>query len=477
MKSRVDWNSSRFWCRLGLAASVLAYLILGLQWIHTDRLPRDGDEEGHVGAAELVMQAARENPVDGLGLAVAGDLGHYPPLYPGVVGLYWAATGAGDPGRLAVRGLNLLWPLLAAWSIWAVLRRSGPVGASVGAALFLWAPGVVGMSRYFMPEGMLIAAVAGVLWGLCWLREERRAWAPVVVGLLVGATLLIKQTGALYLVGPLVFGLPRDRRGLWVLLVAAFVVAPWYVPHLGAQLDYGSSSVVGDPAVSMWRHLGFYPAALVLGLLGPAFALMLLPDRKGEPTPRSFERVLAWVALGSGLILLFFIPKKYPRLLLPLLPAVFLLVGQHWQGIKQRGIWVTLAAFAIGWTAGLSAGAFTLPRSVQVIDGRCPQQWIRGAVSDDWGLGRVIEAARSAPAGGVFVQDPPEIPCTLQTTFAWDHHLGPALRRAGEDRPVAADANTAALWVQWGSAQAAPAKDSVFVPTLGRWFQIHIAAP
>ena len=138
MKSRAEWNNPSVWCRLALLASVAFYLGVGLHWLNADSLPRDGDEEGHVGAAELVMQSARESPVEGIRLAVAGDLGHYPPLYPGVVGLHWAVMGAGDPGRLVVRGVNLIWPLLAAWAIWGWLWSNRWNAAMHAGRLWLW---------------------------------------------------------------------------------------------------------------------------------------------------------------------------------------------------------------------------------------------------------------------------------------------------------------------------------------------------
>ncbi len=476
MMSRFASSQNHTLRRSAVALSVLLYLLVGLHWISSDNIPRDGDEEGHVGAAELVMHTALANPLEGVGMAVAGELGHYPPLYPGLIGFHWALMGGGDPGRLIVRSINLLWPLLAACFIWFTLRRSSPTGAAIGTALFLWSPGVVGMSRHFMPEGLLLASVAGVLWGLTWLRRTDRAWAPSLLGALVAVALLIKQTSVLYLLGPLVFGLPRDRRAAVVLVTAAILIAPWYFPHLGDQAAYGAASVSGDPGVPLWRHVGFYPASLVLGVLGPGFAFMLLPDRKSDPVSPSFERTLAWVAFASGLLLLCFVPKKYPRLLLPLLPAVFLLIGLHFQSVKQKGVWVCLAAIGVGWTGGLSAGAFTLPRAVEVIDGRCPQRWIRAPIADDWGFERVVEASRQAPPGGVFVEGAPEIPCTLQTTFPWDYHLGPALRRAGQDRTVAASSDSAAISIVWGAPSASPSEHSVFVPTLGRWFEIHLRA-
>jgi hypothetical protein len=55
-------------------------------------------------------------------------------------------------------------------------------------------------------------------------------------------------------------------------------------------------------------------------------------------------------------------------------------------------------------------------------------------------MAAVLDAAMVAPPGPVVVLSPPPIPCEVQTTFDWDAHLAPALRRAGMDRLVLKDA-------------------------------------
>ncbi len=81
------------------AALLLLWLALSLAWLRADHLVRDGDEEGHVGAAELFLQQLDEGRMGAFATdALWGDLGEYPPLYPAVVGGWWFLMGGGQPG-------------------------------------------------------------------------------------------------------------------------------------------------------------------------------------------------------------------------------------------------------------------------------------------------------------------------------------------------------------------------------------------
>jgi len=435
--------------RFLLLLAILVHLGVGVAWIRQDRVVRDGDEEGHVGAAELIAARWLEGDASGaLGLTFAGDLGEYPPLYAGVVGAWWAAWGGGDPGRPPVRGLNLLWPVLA--MLW-VVRLSRPFGpwAAVGAAVaVLTLPEVSGLGWHFMPEGALVAAVTGAVWALQRAVERPSGRRIVLAGLLVGAALLVKQTAVLYLLPVLGWVALRRARVLWSLPVALVVVLPWLVPHLAAQVGYGAASVAGPSGISVGRHLGFYPLAL-LWAAGPFLSLAVVagiaffPWNRGDAVQRE-RTLLALLWIVGTIALLVIVPRKYPRLLAPALPAVGVLVAAALAcpGLARGGA----VAGLLGGVAWWGWGAFhplPVPISALTLDARCAQRWFRPPIDDDLALNAVISAVRSAPGGPVVVLDPPAIPCGVQTTFDWDAHLGPALRRNGVDRVVVRDGDPA----------------------------------
>jgi hypothetical protein len=141
-------------------------------------------------------------------------------------------------------------------------------------------------------------------------------------------------------------------------------------------------------------------------------------------------------------------------LIAPALPALGLLAAVA--AAETRAGWrrwavPVLLALGLAWAAAGSLWDVPLPASARVVDDRCPQVWFRPPVHDDLGLGAVIEAARRAPEGPVLILGDQEIPCALQTTHPWREHVGPALRRAGQDREILeeGDERRAALVLSW----------------------------
>lgn len=434
---------------------VALYLGLNLIWLSADRVVRDGDEEGHVGAAELIMERWG-NPREGLQASLWGDLGEYPPLHAGTVGLWWRIGGEGEPGRVSIRAINLLFPIWTALGVAALVRPLGGTAALTGLAGVLLLPMITGLGRHFMPES---ASVAGVTWAVVAFESTRRrpdSLRFILSGLAIGLAFLAKQTSLLSLL-PLLLFYSMDRgwrtwRLLLLVLFASLLVLPWLLPHFEAQSAYWVASAGSYEGSTLLRNLGFYPwAALWVGA-GPPIALMatlaglgvaLTPRGPGiteaQPALARHLLQLACSWLGGALLLLWFLPRKDPRLLVTALPAVALLLSLSSLGLPPlrspllRGLFWVLS---IGWWCLGSFIALPVPRSAEVFDERCPQRWFRPPISDDLGFSELIRELRQAPAGPVLLIDPPEIPCELRPTFGWGEHLGPALRRAGLDRAI-----------------------------------------
>jgi hypothetical protein len=420
-----------------------------ISWLARDRLLRDGDEEGHVGAAELFREdLLAGQPVAFLGRLWAGEMGDYPSLHPALVGGWWWLTGAGEPGVPQVRGIGLLWVLLAAVAAARIGARSERPGAPL--LTFVAAPLLplpVALGRHFMPEGLLVATGALAVLAALRLGERPTAGRGAVLGLAVGLGLLTKQTfllvglpGALaaLLLGP-TRALPRSRLapGLLAAAAAATVVAgPWTARHLARQLAYGAESVAHSGEGALSSHLAFYPVALALLVVGPALLLLSLPGLLQARRRGPAALAVAW--LLAGLLLLTLLPKKYPRLAAPLAPAVAVLVGVGLAGPGRA--WAGGAAVVLaggGWLAWRSiTPPLDLPRPLQRVVPGCPQHWLGAPIDDDLGLSAVADLLRRAGPGPVRVPDGPEISCALQTTAPWAEHLGPYLRRIGQDREV-----------------------------------------
>jgi 4-amino-4-deoxy-L-arabinose transferase-like glycosyltransferase len=471
----------------------IAWLGLSMAWLDTDLLLRDGDEEGHVGAAELFAgQLAAGDHLGFLRDAFMGDLGEYPPLFPALVGAWWHVFG-GLPGATPVRGVCLAGLLLAAWATgrlageahgaggWRAddAPRPGEAAELLAFGLTLCLPLANGLTRHFMPEGLLVGAVATSVW-LAWRAGDRPGpWTALALGVALGLGLLVKQTFLLVAIVPVAVAAARAGRWLALSAVAAAVVAgPWYLRHMAEQLAYGQQSVATSPeaATGLVALLGYYPAtALWLGLgpwiaLGCIVALTILVLRARGEGRVTVAVALAW-GLG-GVVLLTLVPKKYPRLLAPLTPAAALLAGIAVAHVPRRRLAIALAVPpAAAWVAGASLVPMAEPAFVPQVDPRCLQSWLRPAVADDLGLAAVAAVAAEAREGAVVVLGGPEIPCELQTTHPWLNHLSPYLRRSGLEREVTTEGR-GAVRVDWTREQARRGGTWVAVPALESGFSL-----
>ncbi|MCB9795601.1 MAG: hypothetical protein H6741_23100 [Alphaproteobacteria bacterium] len=424
------------------ALLLLGFLAMNLAWIDADRLLRDGDEEGHVGAAELILDDLRNERFEAAAAkAVYEDMGDYPALYPATVGAWWWAADGGPPGRVMVRGVNLLFLLLTALGIAGAARALGApaAAAALGGAAVTWLPLNAALARHFMPEGALAAPVALTLWAAASQRPKRSAGPALALGLCIAAGLLTKQTYPLYVALPLALLVRPGPALVWVALGAS-AAAPWLLHNLGEQLAYAELSTVYAVPVPWTEQALFYPRSLWYTGLGPVWALVLAAAAALGLS--GAHRRLAAIGLASvlgGLLLLSFIPKKYDRLSAPLLPGAGLVLAAA-VATRPRASLALLPGVA--WTAWLSWTPSPWSEPPEVIaefHPGCVQRWMRPPFTEPSGLEAVAEAARDVPYGAVRVRGAPEIPCAIQTTHGWGQHLGPYLRRVGLDRPVTFD--------------------------------------
>jgi len=421
------------------AALLLLSLASNLTWIAQDRLVRDGDEEGHVGAAELFLDDLRGGRVGGfVKRAVVEDMGDYPSLYPAAVGAWWYAAGGELPGRAPVRSVNLVFLALAAAGVYAAARchvAAGP--ALLGAAAVTWLPLQVGIARHFMPEGALAAAVSLTIAAAMWQRRSPTPWRAALLGLALAAGLLSKQTFPLYVAVPVALTV-RWHPSLLAAAAGLALAAPWYASNVLEQLTYMGDSAAYKGSAGWLAHALYYPQALAGLALGPVWCALVVAAGIAAAASGGRRRLVGIAAawLLGGMLLLGLVPKKYDRLLVPLLPAAGLAIAA---GAAARPRWGALALLGVGWTGWLSWAESPLadpPRPVVDFEPGCIQAWLRPPDPRDAGFAAIVDAARLAPYGPVRVLDPPAIPCAVQTTHPWDYHLSPYLRRAGQDRPV-----------------------------------------
>ena len=463
--------------RRGANAILLGWFVLSLGWISQDRMLRDGDEEGHVGAAELFLgDLDAANWVGFFERLWVGPMGEYPQAFTAAVGFWWWLIGVGQPGHVAVRGICLLSLVIAAVSTGRIARRyvreeSRGVAEAATLMAVLALPLCNGLARHFMPEGALIAAVSVSLLLAHRLVERPGLVRALLLGLSLGLGMLTKQTFLFLVLAPLVLVLIRMGRSgfAWLLLVgttSCVVAVPWMLQNGADQVSYGLSSVLGHGDGGVWDHLEFYPLSLFVLGLGPVLSLGLIAafwKLRNLHDRRALWLGTAW--LLGGLAILILVPKKYPRLMAPLLPGAALCIGIAIAQMRfsMRWLW-GLSGTALAWLALVSSMDLSLQPARPAIDPGCPQVWLRPPQSDDLGMRAVESALFDAPPGAVLVIGDPPIPCSIQTTHDWSSHLSPWLRRSGTERAVVLDADRAhGVVVDWLSGPG----QAIDVPLLG----------
>ncbi|MEC7985494.1 MAG: hypothetical protein VX278_10035, partial [Myxococcota bacterium] len=402
------------------------WLFTSLFWLQTDQLLRDGDEEGHVGAAELMKQLlSEEGFLSFLQYAVAGNLGEYPPLYASFIGLWWAIVG-GLPEDLVIRGIGLSFVLVTALcSAWlAKMLRCPPETTFV---LVLFCPLLNGIGRHFMIEGLLCALTALLAATLYSNRHRPTVWKSIVTGIVLAAGLLTKQSFILTAL-PILILINGVRSAMFTSIVTLLLCLPWYWNQWSSQTSYVMDSIQANTVSAL--HIQFLaPISFLLwDISGPVISLLLLYAFATSRRRRieAHKWMLLW--LGVSLLLFWILPKKYPRLLLGLTPAICIYITAGLKHLKPH-LRHALMIPVIGWF--LLASYFeTMPNPIYaMLDNRCQQVWMRPPFPEDFGLKLIAREARKIPNTPIVFQKPSPIPCSIQTTHPWEYHLEIYLRR------------------------------------------------
>ncbi len=327
---------------------------------------------------------------------VPGDLPavKFPPLYPGLLGLLWAALGSVGAVTLAAELLNLL--LLAAaggllaWALHAGggLRRREAL--AVGALAFIsadvWRTALVPLSE---PLFLALTSAALALWPRASRRGDAR-WASLLAALLV-AVVLTRTAGVAVGAGFAVALAARRsvRAAAAVTAPALLAMAAWgaWASSREAAIPEGLRDVLGPYGGWLANQLLGSPGAFLAGLpthannvVGRVLAL-LVPGLTGPwlwvaAVPLGAAAVaggwvlarrlapLPWIAVAYlGMLLTW--PYVDRRLVAPLHPWLVVVVGVGvLEGLRRLGSWSApmaprlrqaLGAVALGWVVAFAS--------------------------------------------------------------------------------------------------------------------------
>ena len=203
-----------------------------------------------------------------------------PPIMEALTALTYDFTGVQIwIGRIYA---SLFW-LLGGLAIWLLAREmTMQWGGIIALAYYLFVQFGVTVSRAFLPDPLMVAAIAWALWAL-YRWEKRRTWkAAILAGALTGLAILIKSVAVFPLLGAAA-GLVLSRGSLKRILA-----------------DKQTWAVIGITAIPI---IIYYIYGFIAADLGSQFGLRFFPEMLKDPS--FYVRWLFLVAGFSGFIAMF----------------------------------------------------------------------------------------------------------------------------------------------------------------------------
>jgi len=280
----------------------------------------------------------------------------YPPLVNTLTGLLFLGTGYSRTAAIFVVALFIPLLLFSAWGVARRLKWPPLLCASFVAAL-LMCPQIWQMSREYMLDFPLTAMVMACAWALLSTEDFTRRRASVVLGVMLGLTMLTRWTAPQFLLPVLGWAALtgwKRREARWNMAIAASIALAlmclWYPQNImrifSTAVEHGLKTVGpqegGRTFPSLLSIEAWFSNGQLLGLMLPgavmllaALAACLLAYRRERTSPLAWP--LAW-SIGCYLMVTI-LPPRDPRLLIPMLPVCCLLAVSCLKDRFFQGSW------------------------------------------------------------------------------------------------------------------------------------------
>lgn len=375
-RDQIRW---RRWVEIGAIAVASVFAGQTLLWLMLDRLPPNWDDAWYLTNSLVVYDGLTADGIGGYLKAMNTVFGFKAPLIAGLPSPFYLVAGR---KWQAAYGVNLASMLLLGWTIYRIGRswwgeRAGLVAVAVSCTM----PLLYGLSRWYLVEYPLAAAVSMAMWLLMESEGLERRDRTVAFGVLGGVGMLLKVSFAAFVLPAYLYVLARARqrgRALGLTAIPCLAVAgPWYAGHLGPTLRNAVDAGFGQPATvqgtgpvfevgTMATYLGRLLVNGIgeyYGMLGLALAGWMAVRGRGRG---------AWMGnagQGSTLLILWVLPftvflfggNKDIRYIGPIVPAVALVVGGLVDTTLPRTGWgnavaVLLLVFPVAQSFAVSFG-------------------------------------------------------------------------------------------------------------------------
>jgi hypothetical protein len=301
------------------------------------------------------------------------SLPYHPPVYPGLLGLFFLVTGVSFAAARVFIGLCLG---ASGWLFYAILRKFGTsrLAAAGCTVLLMTSPEVVLWSRDTMSElPALMFILAGSLFFVNWVRTERPQDSWAAFGLAALAFLSRVTTCAVlpaWFLYALVAGDWRRLFSAHVVLAAVLYLAvgAGYVKFASQYSKYETTQnpSLGATSRVSWENVSYYPVHLPgmvgWGTLAAALAGAVCAARLGRRCPQGYFW-LGWLGCYYAFQLL--LATNYPRYFFFALPSLFGLAACLFDPQLSRPVrrWLAPAALGAGLVTNVALGC-QVPRGV-----------------------------------------------------------------------------------------------------------------
>lgn len=245
-------------------ALFLLFSLTTLLWLRLNKAPPNWDDAWYLSNSLILHDAWVKDGVVGLARQFLASLGFKAPLITALpLPFYWL-LGRRWHAAYLVNTVAMLVLFTAVWAIGNRLRgpRAGLMAVYISATL----PLLYGLSRWYLVEYPLAAAVAVAFWLALAAAGGESLLAPFGFGVVCGFGLLLKSDFPLFVLpmaALILFRSPARMRTFWAMVTPSLLLAaPWYLLHWRATLENAISA-------------GFGPSALRQGV-GPIFSLSTL---------------------------------------------------------------------------------------------------------------------------------------------------------------------------------------------------------
>jgi dolichyl-phosphate-mannose-protein mannosyltransferase len=379
-------GTGRDWALVGSAwlALVLALSV----WLAMDRRPPARIHAAYLERAVLCAQ----------GLGTDRSVPE-PPIVPCAAGLIYRAV----PSDVAAAQVVIFLFLgLGMAAIYVLGRELGGSTAGVAAAwIFGSAPLVLYTALRFELDLPLAAMVAAALFALSRTDGFTRTGMSAIAGLVCAAGMLVKPSFGVYVLGPVLWLLLRERsrvaalNAVLTIVVAAAISLPWYGPRLLGLPMQASSLAMPSPVHDGGKALALHATWIVpeLGVLAVALVMA------GLVVAALRRRGFAIVGFLAPLMLFIVLPHSDLRHTLPLLPMAAVLAGMT-VGVLGSGVrWPALVVLALVGAAQLGSTAWGMPPVVTLPVLEVPSVLSSPVMRDDWRQRDVLRAIANDGGG------------------------------------------------------------------------------